>query len=185
MMKTEKLLIIALILIIIIPVLIYASFISSTMSSNVITFGKLRMELIETSIDENGNEIKVKDNENENISLNSNVSRRVRIKNVCSHPMFVRIKLGLLLDNNYDDTLNNSVWYDINDNDYLYKDGWYYYLKKLEPGKETSNLITQINFNLVGLDNYSSKTIKLNIDAQAVQAENQADNVFSVQGWPE
>ena len=185
MMKTKKLLIIALILIIVIPVLIYASFISSTMSSNIITFGNLKMELIETSIDENGNEIRVKNNENENISLNSSVSRRVRIKNICNHPMFVRIKLSLLLDNEYDNNLNNSVWYDINNEDFLYQDGWYYYLKPLEPGKETDNLITQMNFNLIGLDNYMGKTIKLNIDAQAVQSENQTDNVMSAKGWPE
>ena len=67
----------------------------------------------------------------------------------------------------------------------LLDDGWYYYKKILEPGEETTNLITKIDFSLENLDEDIKKTIRLDIDAQAVQAENQSEDVLMVKGWPE
>ena len=185
MKKTKILVAIFVVIIIVIPVLIYATILGSTKSNNIITFGKLKMELIETSIDKDGNEVRVSNNENEYISLNSTVSRKVKVKNVGKHSMYIRLKLNMLLNNNYAETLNNSVSYDINDQDYIFSDGWYYYKKILEPGEETTNLITKIDFSLENLDEDIKKTIRLDIDAQAVQAENQSEDVLMVKGWPE
>lgn len=184
-MKKKKILAaITIAILIIIPVFIYASFLSTTKSNNVITFGKLKMELIETSIDKNGNERNVSNNENEYITINSSVSRRVRVKNICNHPMFIRIKLDMLLNDKNDENIDNRVTYDINEEDFIYRDGWYYYKEVLKPGEETNNLITKIDFNLDNYDETKGKSMKLNIDAQAVQSENQEEDVLLAKGWP-
>ena len=47
------------------------------------------------------------------------------------------------------------------------------------------NLMNTLNFSLDSNMDYSGKSIKLKIDAQAVQSENQAGTSLDALGWPE
>jgi len=164
------------------------AFITSRITTNnIITFGNLKMQLIETCLDENNKEREVKNNEILDITYTSEVSRIVKIKNLGNHDFFARISLDIIgIDsNNNNFYANDFVSYNINTNDWIYKDGWYYYKKIVKQDDTTSNLLTQINFDTNNITKkYPKSNFKFNIKAEAVQAKNNASNVLDVVGWP-
>lgn len=189
--ELKKRIIIMIILIVIIVLLFTASLIAfttrSTIAKNVITFGNLKMQLIQTTIDENNQEVEVEDNESTNITYKPKLSRNIKIKNLGKHDFFVRVSLHLvgIDENNQEFYVNKYVLYNINTEDWIYKDGWYYYKKIVKQNEITSSLVTEIDFDVNSITSklYNVK-FRLDIDAEAVQAENNAENVLDVLGWP-
>ena len=154
---------------------------------SIITFGNLKMQLIETTIDENNIERQVANNEVLDITHHSNVSRIVKVKNVGNHEFFARVSLDMIGidENNKEFDANYLVSYDLNTQDWIYQDNWYYYKKTLKENEITTNLITQVKFDINNImTNYSNGKFKFNINAEVVQTENNADNVLDAVGWP-
>lgn len=159
----------------------------NTIAKNVITFGSLKMQLLQTTLDENNNEVEVNNDEDINITHKSKLSRLVKIKNLGKHDFFARISLNMILidQNNQEFNANEYVTYKINTEDWFYKNGWYYYKKIVKQNEITSNLITEINFNTNSItSSFPEGKINLDIKAEAVQAENNEENVFDALGWP-
>ena len=68
--------------------------------------------------------------------------------------------------------------------DWIEKDGWFYYKTVLTPGQATDPLLKSVYFD-VAMDNpYQNATAVVLVEAQAVQAKNNADNVMDAMGWP-
>jgi len=156
-------------------------------ANNVITFGNLEMQLIQTTLDENNKEKEVKNNEILDITYSPIVSRIVKMQNIGKQDFFARVSLEIIGTdaNNKKFNANNLVSYNINTNDWIYKDGWYYYKKIVKQNDVTSNLMTQINFNTNKITaDYPKSNFKFNIKAEVVQAKNNAVNVLNVVGWP-
>ena len=176
------------IIIVLISIASIVAFISrSTIAKNIITFGNLKMQLIETTLDENNQEVEVDNNENLNITNMPNLSRIVKVKNLGNHDFYARVSLKIIGkdSNNQEIDVTKYVSYNLNTEDWIYKDGWYYYKKIVKQNEYTSSLITEINFDVNSITSkLSDGTIKLDIDAEAVQAENNAENVLDVLGWP-
>lgn len=159
----------------------------TTTTKNVITFGKVRMQLIQTTFDENNQEVDVKSDEDINITYKSAVSRIVKIKNCGNHDFFARISLDIIgIDaNNQEFNANELVSYNINADDWIYKDGWYYYKKIVKQNKVSSNFFAEVDFDVDKITaKYPKGKFKFNIKAEAVQAQNNAENVLDVLGWP-
>lgn len=72
------------------------------------------------------------------------------------------------------------------DDNWIFSDGWYYYKLPLEKGESTKALFEAVEFSAVNMDNrYQGCIISLNVEAQAVQAAHNGDDVLKVQGWGE
>ena len=77
----------------------------------------------------------------------------------------------------------------INTENWILKDGWYYYSQILQPGGVTPEVFSHVEIvgNQVN-NNYLGKVLSLTVRAQAVQSENNppaVDNDLStVSGWP-
>ena len=70
--------------------------------------------------------------------------------------------------------------------DWEYKDGWWYYIKAIGGGEETSPLINEIEFSGPEMGNeYQESTLLVVVTAQAVQKANNGTNVMNALGWPE
>ena len=69
----------------------------------------------------------------------------------------------------------------------LYRDGWYYYKQILTPHETTNALMTQVIFQDIDsiTQTYPGSQFDLDVDAQAVQSENNTTDVLSATGWPE
>lgn len=160
----------------------------SATADNVLTFGSLKLELQQTTLSA-GQEVPYTGQEAVNITADSQVSRIVRVKNICDHPMYVRVALrmqgtkgdGTALD------MAGLVDYRLNTTDWVSRGGWYYYTKPLEPGQTTPELLTAMEFdsNAVLEKGGARSKMELEIDAQAVQSENNADQVLNAVGWPQ
>ena len=156
-------------------------------ANNIITFGNIKIQLMQTTINENNEERFVDNNESFNITNYPIVSRIIKVKNLGNHEFFLRISLDMIGidENNNEFDANNLIKYDVNTEDWIYNDGWYYYKDIVKESEITSNLITRIFFDINNItSNYSNVKFKFNVNAQVVQAENNAKDILNVIGWP-
>lgn len=160
-----------------------------TTTENIITFGNVRLQLHETMLNEDGQEIEVQEDTETDITHNDTLSRIVRVENLGEQPIYIRIALSMS-GTEEDGTpfkADDYVSYQLNKEDWYYEDGWYYYRTELAPHVTSKELMTQVIFNDINeiTDQYPGSEFKLNIDAQGVQSRNNGDDVSQAAGWPE
>lgn len=74
---------------------------------------------------------------------------------------------------------------DYNTSDWVEKDGYFYYKQALLPGEETTPLFTTVAFSTAMGNAYMNSKLGINVNAQAVQSKNNAEDALSATGWPE
>lgn len=161
----------------------------TTTADNVITYGSVKVQVIENTLDAEGNEIPLTTFAITDLGSNSAPDRIVYAKNTGDHPIYVRAMLrmnGTRSDGSEFELTNDYVDYAINHNDWtLESDGWYYYRDALNPGMTSEELMTQVIFNIEKLaQDYSCSDLTLKIYISAVQSEENSTNVFDAEGWP-
>jgi len=114
------------------------------------------------------------------------VSRIVRVQNLGTHPMFVRVMLSVegVRPNGDALSLDHAVTYDFGDASAWQRgqDGRYYLAVALEPDQTTPVLIDSFEVEagaLAGIDQ-----LKLVIKADGVQSEHNATSSLTAEGWP-
>ena len=117
-------------------------------TDNILTFGSLKLALHQTTLTTDDGEIPVSEDTPFNITSDNKVSRIFRAENVGSHPMYVRIAVSMEGTTSQGDTFDadEMVSYELNEDDWLYRDGWYYYRQPLAPDETTEELMTQVIF---------------------------------------
>ena len=113
------------------------------------------------------------------------IDKEVRVKNIGGHAMYVRVELiPTVVDSKLD--AKKCVRVNINDRDWVEKDGYYYYKKELKPGETTPELFTKVTFVGKEVTNeYLGKRFQLDIDGFAVQSEHNGEDPLKAHGWPE
>ena len=116
------------------------------------------------------------------------VSKQVSVENVCGHPFYLRVKLVYGVDSQ-ELSAEDCFKLNINTENWILKDGWYYYTGILQPGEETPEVFSHVEIVGSRVDNsYLGKTLSLSVLAQAVQSENNPpavdDDLTTVAGWP-
>ncbi len=154
-------------------------------ADNIISFGRLKIEIMNHTVDENGEEVSVT-TEEEKLTGNK-VSRIVKIKNVCRHPMYVRVKIEFKGEDNQGKfPAEEYVSFEDPSGEWLKQDGWYYYRERLEPEQETGNLLEELYFDLDRLmTDHAGRKIDFSVSAQAVQSENNGMTAETAGGWPQ
>lgn len=155
--------------------------------TNRITYGDVELTLIENTL-ENGMEIPFTQNTPVKVS-GGEYSRIVRVKNTGEHPIYVRVALRLTaVDKDGQETTLPADFYsfDINNNDWIESDGWYYYNHTaLTANEETNTLMTKIMFDHTKLNDVAGYELTLHIQAEGVQSENNGETVWQAEGWPD
>ena len=158
----------------------------STRVKNVVSYGSVKMEIIENTLS-GGTEVPYAENDPVRINADE-YSRIVRLKNIGKHPIYVRIALSLTAVDSGGNAVTVSAdcySFDTNTTTWTEDGGWYYYtLPALAHNEETTNLMTKIMFDHTKLAALSGCQLTLNIQAEAVQSENNGDSVWNAQGWP-
>lgn len=180
----KRYLILILLLIIVSASATYAFIVRESDTESIITFGSLKMKLIETTLVD-GEEVEVSD-EVLNISHVTNASRIVRVKNVGEHSMYVRVKLDVYGENEGSKVdISDAYKIDTSEN-WIYQDGYYYYKYALSENEITDELMREIVFdNNIVTSKYQGFKFNLDIKGEALQRENNKDNVLEAEGWPE
>lgn len=115
------------------------------------------------------------------------VSKEVTIESDCNHPFYLRTKVVYTVDS---EELPADDWciLDIDEENWEYYDGWYYYKGVVEPGETTPAMFSHAEIDGSRVHNdYLGRTLKLTVVAQAVQTENNPisdGNTYTASGWP-
>lgn len=110
--------------------------------------------------------------------------RVVTVENAGSQPFYLRIELLKYVQNS-DLSALTIFNLDINEEEWTYKDGYYYYNEELQPGQSTKPLFTHVEIDGSSVNNaYMGKTMVLDVLVYAVQSRNNGQTVWEATGWP-
>ena len=116
------------------------------------------------------------------------VSKKVSVENVCEHPFYLRVKLVYGVDSQ-ELSAKDCFKLNIDESNWQYANGWYYYKGVVEPGETTPDVFTKVEIVGSKVDNsYLGKTLTLSVVAHAVQSENnpvEGTDTFTASGWPQ
>ena len=151
---------------------------------NVITTGKVQMELHEETTDgkpfpENGIS---------GVMPDTDVEKRVYVENTGNADMYVRIivETNIQPAKGITATLDfRNITLDIDTQHWTEMDGCYYYYRALKPGEKTEPLFTMVQFGKDLGNEYMDAKVEINVKAQAVQSKNNGDSPLTAAGWPE
>ena len=125
MTKKRKIVILLLVVIVFLCIISTIAFrVYENETNNIISFGSIKMQLLQTTLNENNDEIPVKNNESFNIMHNSKIDRMLKVKNLGKEDFYLRISLIMIGidENNNEFDVKNLVTYDVNLEDWIYKD---------------------------------------------------------------
>ena len=110
------------------------------------------------------------------------------MENVCTHPFYLRVKIVYGIDSQVL-PVGECFKLNIDEENWQFVDGWYYYKGIVEPGMTTPDVFSKVEIVGNKMDNaYLGKTLTLTIEAHAVQSENnpvEGTDTFKASGWPE
>lgn len=163
-----------------------AYFSYSEKAENVITTGKISIEILEQKDDGQGN---LSDFENLiNVMPSMEVSKIVRIRNTSSQTAWIRVSVEKVMELAYqtDEEIDLSlIQINFDNENWIEKDGYYYYLHPLKGMELTEPLFTKVKFDGAMGNMYQDSQVKIIIKASAVQFANNGTTVFEAAGWPD
>ena len=150
-------------------------------ATNVVTSGEVQLAIHETT--EQGTEFPA---EGVYVLPGDVVSKQVNVENICEHPFYLRVKIVYGI-NAEELPATDCFKLNINEQEWVRQDGWYYYTRALQPGETTPHIFSKVEIVGDKVDNrYIGKTLTLSVKAHAVQSENNpADAPWQAAGWPQ
>ena len=166
----------------------YAYFVTEGTARNVITASNVVIRL--NIQDENGSDAR---GDALDIMPGKSIERTVSVTNTGSEPAWIRVKAAIGMGDNSFQISENGAATDnpdlaaggINQSDWIYTDGYFYYTKVLEPSETTPPLFTRIEFKGSMGNEYAKQSITLDAEAYGTQSRHNGDTVTEAKGWPE
>lgn len=160
-----------------------ALFIDFDTAYNVITTGTIDMVLKETTIDEMGNEVPFPEEGFSNVVPGMKIPKKVWVENSGTESMYVRINVvNKFSPNDLDDRF--VIFDDLNTEDWILKDGYYYYNYAVFAGEKTKPLFTGVYFDPAMPNEYKNVKLEVVVRAEVVQTKNNGANALEAVGWP-
>lgn len=158
-----------------------AYFTADTKAHNVITTGG-----VDIVLDEWANAERTEPFEDRtDVMPGAEITKIAEVRNTGSGSVWVRVQLTVDLYSESEEQMDPKyVSLDINDTDWKYSEGYYYYNRVLAPGETTAPIFTTVTFDANMGNEYQNSTAKVDVDAYAVQSDNNGEDVFSANGWP-
>lgn len=161
----------------------YAYFSVEETAYNVITMGRLDMELVE----ETTGGAPWPEEGMSGMMPGMTVDKKAYVKNVGSVSFYTRMKVEkavTLADGTPVDANLGSVALDLNTADWTERDGWYYYNHPVTAGENTTPLFSTVTFSTEMGNEYQNSTVTVTVSAQAVQSANNGATALEAKGWP-
>lgn len=155
-----------------------AYFTAEETAYNVITTGSVEMKLVEQKKDGSPFEDVL------GVMPGESVDKIVFIRNDGTAAFFVRIALEntVTVDGRELD-FDKYISMDLNDEDWTYQNGYYYYNRALKPGEKTVPLFTKVSFADKMDNHYQNARVEIDVTAQAVQSANNGSDPLKAAGW--
>ncbi len=163
----------------------HAFIIAQGTATNVITTGKVKIDLKEYTLDENNKRIEYG---NQPIAAvpSMKVDKIVNVKNVGNQPVYVRVSVKVLVNSQTQQDFDMSkIIINYNQRYWTFKDGYWYYMAVLNAGETTKDLFTIVEFSSNMGNEFMNSTVTVDLKAQATQFANQnVANATEAKGWP-
>ena len=159
-----------------------AYFTAEDTATNVVTAGNIDVSLKESALAEDG-ETLVPFEDAIGVMPGTQASKIVQVENTGDHDAYVRVRVETQIDLPEGADLS-LIGLDINTQDWVEKDGYYYYKQPLSAGAITQPLFTTVTFSKDMGNEYQNTQAKITVTAYAVQAENNGSDVLKAAGWP-
>ena len=158
-----------------------AYYTDSARTHNVITSGKVNIDLLEWADKEHNKLFKDKTG----VMPGTKVTKIVEVENTGTGAAFVRLRVETeVLSAEGQKMGPKHVSLDFNQTDWIYQDGYYYYARSLQPGETTVPLFTAVTFAAEMGNTYQNATAHVKVSAYAVQSANNGDDPLNAEGWP-
>lgn len=158
-----------------------AYYTDSARTHNVITSGKVNIDLLEWADEARTKPFKDK----QGVMPGTKVTKIVEVKNTGTGAAFLRLYVEKNVYGADEERKDSElVSLNFNDTDWTYSDGYYYYNRPLEPGKTTEPLFTTVTFDPLMGNEYQNATAHVKVIAYAVQSANNGDSPQAAKGWP-
>lgn len=110
----------------------------------------------------------------------------VEVKNTCDQDEYVRVRFKLVItDEDGSELSTEHFTFRVNENDWTYKDGFYYYNKILPAGGTSDYLYDLITVGSEIDNSYAKATARVDILTDAVQVVNNGVSPLDAEGWEE
>ena len=160
-----------------------AYYTDSARTHNVITSGKVKIDLHEWADEARTKPFKDK----QGVMPGTKVTKIVEIKNTGTGAAFVRLYVEKnVYDANQTPMKSDPVSLNFNETEWTYSesDGYYYYNRPLKPGETTEPLFTAVTFDPLMGNEYQNAAAHVKVIAYAVQSANNGDSPQAAKGWP-
>ena len=121
-----------------------------------------------------------------NIVPGDTLDNKVTVRNSCLQDEYIRITLDKVIYKSPDskETLNSETAnFLFNEEDWTYKDGYYYYNHILPAGEISEPLYNGIYLDTTMGNEYKTAILQVDILVEAVQSVNNGTSVFEAEGW--
>lgn len=109
----------------------------------------------------------------------------VKVANTCAYDEYIRITLDKIIYETAEESSildNTKAHFLFNEDDWTYKEGYYYYNKPLKAGETSSALYDGIYLDETINNDYKLAVMDVVITVEAVQSVNNGD-IFTAEGW--
>ena len=152
-------------------------------ATNVITSGRIVIDLVEKSKGVDGVEIPFEDVVG--VVPGTSYSKIVSVKNDGDSDSYVRISLKNTVEmadgSKVDATGSADFTFDFNNEKWTYKDGYWYYNDPLKPGAETEPLFTSVAFGSGIGNEYKNSKLTVSVIADAAQVRNNGTSALEAE----
>lgn len=171
-----------------------AYFTSRTTAHNVITSGKIEINLVEYTLDADGSTQPWDDLTG--VMPGETVSKIPHVENIGSEAWIrvipvvsVYLADGTRVEGNtftLGGETHDVIQIDLNTSDWTKgADGYYYYNTAVATGSKTTDVFTTVTINPLLPNEFQNCRIEIDIAAEAVQTANNGETALEADGWPE
>lgn len=164
-----------------------AYFSTEDTAKNVITTGDLQIEILEKMVLDDKTTL-VPYEDKLDVMPGCVESKIVCVKNIGGQEAYIRVsveKAITLASNERAKADASLVTYDLNEEYWVEKDGFYYYNRPLAKGEVSEPLLTGVAFSGSMGNMYQGSEVTIKINAYAVQTANNGATTLEAAGWPE
>ena len=167
-----------------------AYFTADETAHNIITSGSVEIDLVEKTQLPDGTFADFPAGGISGVMPGTVVSKIVSVKNIGLSEAWVRIKVESTIVGVNGEELPDElpdgtpvIGFDVSEN-WIEKDGCYYFKNPVAAGEMTDNFIEEVVFDLLMGNEYQNCTANLIVYAEAVQTANNGKSVTDAKGWP-
>lgn len=155
-----------------------AYFTAQDNAENHITTGNLAIDVVEIGADGQPfvNQI--------GVMPGDTIVKEVSVENIGDNTAWIRVKVTMTCTANGEPLPTDGITLDYNTAEWIYSDGYYYFNSRVEANNSTADLFSNVTFDATLGNEYQNAELIINVEADAVQYDNNGATVMEAQGWP-